>query len=306
MPSPNVKPKERLGLGLGTVQFGFDYGVTNSHGKPSDNSVLDILSDALSHGVGIIDTAPGYGSAEERLGVLLPQNHGSRIVTKTIARPQLTRFSAEDAKIVRDGFFASLNKLQQESVYGLLVHLGTDLLLPGADRLVETLMALRDGGHVKKVGVSIYDADELDGILEKFEPEIVQLPLSIADQRLLKSGHLAGLKSRGIEIHLRSVFLQGVLLAEPATLPAFMQAYVPQLEKIRAACPTASPLEICLAFVRQISEVDCVVAGAAAFEEWRSIRRTFECSRELSFDFNSLAICDPQFLNPSNWPTAAS
>ena len=293
-------------LGLGTAQFGSAYGITNSHGRLSGTTVRNIISDALAHQVGIIDTAPGYGSAEERLGAFLPHTHDSRIVTKTIARPKLTQFGAEDAKILRDGFFASLNKLRQDSVYGLLVHLGSDLLLPGAEYLVETLMMLRDGNCVKKIGVSIYDANELDGILKNFEPDIVQLPLSVADQRLLKSGHVAELKRRGIEIHLRSVFLQGVLLVEPATLPAHMRVYAAQLEKIRNACPTATPLEICLGFVRQVSEADNIIIGVAAFEEWRSIRRIFENPRDLLLDFDSLAICDPEFLNPSNWPKEVS
>ena len=222
-------------LGLGTVQFGIDYGVTNKNGVPSDATVVKILSDALKNKIGIIDTAPAYGNAEWRLGNLLPDNRDCQIVTKTAVRPKLNRFGRDDAELVHRAFLDSLQRLQRDHVYGLLVHLGTDLLLQGGERLVETLFALRAAGLVKKVGVSIYNAEELDRILEVFTPEFVQLPLSIADQRLLKSGHLAKLKRLGVEIHVRSVFLQGVLLAEPATLPDFLRTSTPQFERIRTA-----------------------------------------------------------------------
>ena len=178
-------------LGLGTAQFGHDYGVTNKNGRPIDAVVANILSDALKNEIGVIDTAPAYGDAETRLGELLPQNYECPIVTKTVVNSQLTRLDKDDVKNVRDRFLMSLRNLRRDAVYGLLVHLGSDVLLPGGERLIETLVALRDNGFVQKVGVSIYTADELDGILKIFTPEIVQLPLNIADQRLLQSGHLA-------------------------------------------------------------------------------------------------------------------
>jgi len=306
MPKADASEVERPRLGLGTVQFGIDYGVTNRNGKPSDAAVAHILSDALKHGVGVIDTAPVYGDAELRLGKLLPANIDCPIVTKTASRPQLTQVTKEDAAFTYDRFLHSLKDLNRETVYGLLVHLGTEILLPGGERLLETLAAIRDAGLATKIGVSVYDAEELDGILRLFVPEIVQLPLSIADQRLLQSGHIAKLKALGVEIHVRSAFLQGVLLADPTTLPPFMNKYVPKLEKIRTAHDDATPLEICLAFMRQIPEVDCVIAGAATLNEWESIRSTHSQCRDLELHFASMAIEEPQFLNPSNWPKGAN
>ncbi|MEE2996017.1 MAG: aldo/keto reductase, partial [Pseudomonadota bacterium] len=189
--------------------------MTNKNGKPSDTTVSRIVADALEGEVGLIDTAPVYGDAESRLGALLPDDGDCAIVTKTVSRRHSTQFGKEDSRIVRDGFTASLDRLRRDAIYGLLVHAGSDLLEPGGERLVDTLREFQEAGLVQKIGVSIYDAEELDRILNVFKPEIVQLPLSVADQRLQQSGHLAVLKALGVEIHARSVFLQGVLLAEP-------------------------------------------------------------------------------------------
>ena len=146
-----------------------------------------------------------------------------RIVTKTAVGPKPAVFGQEDTDTIRAAFFTSLDRLRQDRVYGLLIHHGSDLLIPGGERLIELLSSLKRGGQVEKVGVSIYSGDELDGVLEKFVPDIVQLPLNIADQRLRNSGHLAKLDGLGVEIHVRSV-LQGVLLAAPDSLPAYKAA----------------------------------------------------------------------------------
>jgi aryl-alcohol dehydrogenase-like predicted oxidoreductase len=302
MPPIDALPVTRSQLGLGTVQFGLDYGIANANGKPSDATVVEILSDALEHEAGIIDTAPAYGDSEARLGGLLPEGADCRIVTKTAVQPNLSAFQQDDADIVRTTFLASLKRLRQDTVYGLLLHHGTDVLLPGGECLIDTLVALKDAGLVQKIGVSIYTADELDGILDVFVPEIVQLPLSVADQRLLRSGHLAKLKKLGVEIHVRSVFLQGLLLAAPEALPDFMRPFAQKLAKIETASAEAGPLATCLGFASQVPEVDCVVAGAATADEWRGIRSAFEQSQEIKMDFADLAIEDPDILHPGNWP----
>ena len=302
MPPVDALPGIESQLGLGTVQFGLDYGIANANGKPSDATVAEILAESLQHAGGIIDTAPAYGDAETRLGSLLPESADCRIISKTAARSNLRSFEQSDAEVVRTTFLASLQRLRREAVYGLLVHHGTDVLLPGGERLIDTLVALRGARLVRKIGVSIYTADELDGILDVFVPEIVQLPLSVADQRLLKSGHLAKLKKLGVEIHVRSVFLQGLLLAEPKALPDFMQSVARQFARIATASTKAGPLATCLGFARQVPEVDCVIAGATTAGEWRGIQSAFEGSQKIEMDFAALAIENPDLLHPGKWP----
>ena len=101
------------------------------------------------------------------------------------------------------------------NVYGLLAHHADDLLVPGGRRVFEEMQRLLEEGLVRKIGVSVYSGQQIDSILELYTPDIVQLPLNLFDQRLLESGHLEKLKRRGVEIHARSVFLQGLLLIEP-------------------------------------------------------------------------------------------
>src|SRR5471032_3381131 len=70
-------------LGIGTVQFGTVYGITNLRGQVDRASVLEILRLAREAGVSLLDTAAMYGQAEEVLGDLAEVTHGYSIVTKT-------------------------------------------------------------------------------------------------------------------------------------------------------------------------------------------------------------------------------
>ena len=70
-------------LGLGSAQFGLDYGVTNLRGQTTPADVAELLRIAGHAGVRVIDTAPAYGSSEETIGACLPSEHHFRIVTKT-------------------------------------------------------------------------------------------------------------------------------------------------------------------------------------------------------------------------------
>ena len=169
-------------LGLGTVQFGQDYGISNRHGRPAVDEVAAILRVAADGGVDLLDTAHAYGDAEEILGELAVETAPFRVVTKTPA----ARVSAiGDAEVgrVRGGFSDSLARLQRTSLFGLLLHRAADLALPGGERLAETLVRLREEGKVAKVGVSVYSPADLDRVIRVFRPDLVQLPFSVLEAR---------------------------------------------------------------------------------------------------------------------------
>ena len=112
-------------LGLGTVQFGTDYGLTSVDGQVRPKEVKKILSYANSKGINLLDTAASYGNSEEILGGLI--NSEFKVVTKTRHFDSLTITNNEVSLLNKD-FHNSLNKLKQEKIYGLLVHNADDLL----------------------------------------------------------------------------------------------------------------------------------------------------------------------------------
>src|SRR5579871_1659519 len=291
-------------IGLGTAQFGAPYGISNRLGRPTSGDIHEMLDLAWLSGVGVLDTAAAYGEAERAVGEAAGYLKAFNIVTKTlpIADPIISRVHA---RRVAERFMQSLEALHQPSVHALLIHHGELLQRPGAELVVEELQRLRDHGFVSKIGVSVYDAAELEAAFEVFPFDIVQLPLSVADQRLRDSGHLAWLKCRGVEIHVRSVFLQGLLLMAPGALPGPLLPVAPALDKFERSCRDAgcSALAACLKFVLSVPEVDCMLVGANNASELTEILSTCQSIDEGPIDFAALAFPDTRFLNPAHWAT---
>lgn len=274
-----------MNLGLGTAQFGSDYGVTNTRGQIPAAQVEDILRFAAANGVRVLDTAAAYGESEAVLGRTLWQGHPFRIVTKIAPRAE-----------ARESLLRSLEKLRQGSVYALLVHRASDL----TREVVEDLLDLKRQGLVSRIGASFYDASEISRSRAVMAPEIVQVPVSIADQRLIRDGTLARLRSEGVEIHARSVFLQGLLLADAERMP-------PALRPIEAYAKAAgiSRLALTLGFVAQIPEVEVALVGITGLHDLQAIVAAARVALG-RHDLSGLAVNDEILLNPSRWPKAAA
>ena len=196
-------------LGLGAVQFGCDYGISNKNGQVSLDEIIKILEYAKENGIDTIDTANLYGNSEEVLGQFNLDDF--KVVTKTV-KVDKNLNCHENIKYFKDAFFQSQKKLGNIRLHGLLFHESTDLLGDYSEHLWDLLSSFKNKEYVNKIGVSVYTPDILCKILEKFDIDIVQLPLNILDQRFVPL--LGKLKEKNIEIHTRSTFLQGLLLME--------------------------------------------------------------------------------------------
>lgn len=288
-------------LGIGTAQFGMDYGVSNTGGKTLPDEVDRILRIAAEAGVRDLDTAAVYGESETVLGERLPVGHGFRIVTKT--SPDYYPAGRECASM-EQALDASLARLRQNKVYGLLVHRAPDLLGEEGESRYEKLSALKEDGKVEKIGVSVYSGEEIDALTERFRLDLIQVPISVLDQRLLASGRLARLVAAGIEVHARSVFLQGLLLMPLERIPAYFEPIKPLLTRYHRTVREQgfSLLEAALGFVKRLTEVNVLVVGASTARQLQACISAYRYAKP--FDGASFACFDPEMVNPSRWPVS--
>lgn len=294
-------------IGLGTAQFGLDYGISNPLGKPPVAEVKRILDDAAKNGVHVIDTASLYGDSERVLGQCMDEHHPFHIITKT---PQFNkpRLDVEDAEQLKGAFHESLARLKQSSLYGLLVHSADDLLAQNGTALWEAMNDIKKEGLVEKIGASVYSARQIDAILEKFSIDLIQLPVNVLDQRLIGSGHLERLKKRGIEVHARSAFLQGLLLMDPSDLPDYfspVRLHLQQYHRFIGA-RNVSPLKSALDFVLNLEKVDTVIIGVARSAQLEEILHACVDATEMTADdYRNFAWSDEEILYPSRWKVPA-
>jgi len=272
-------------LGLGTVQFGQAYGVSNTRGQVTLDDARAILARAARDGVTLLDTAANYGEAESVLAAL--DTAPFRIVTKTIhARHGV------DAVVARARQSAQALKADT-----LLVHAAADL---SDTALWPALQTLKAEGVFRRIGISTYVADDPAALAGRFRPDVMQLPFSVLDQRLLKDGTLARLRDLGVEVHARSVFLQGLLFL--GTLPPKLRHVAPDLGAIKARIARAgsTPLAAALGFVLSRPEIAIALVGVTSPGELDEILAASKLPPP-ALDWDSLALDDETVLTPSLW-----
>ncbi len=287
-------------LGLGTVQFGLPYGISNKSGQVSPTEVSRILRSASANSMQILDTAACYGNSEAVLGASLGPEHGFSIVTKTLPL-KADPVRLDDVLKVEAAFDNSLRNLGQSSVYGLLVHHSADLLSPGGCRLYEALLRWRDQGRTRKIGVSVYDKNEIDRLFEQYSFDLIQLPLNVFDQRLVQDGTLQRLHNAGVEIHVRSAFLQGLLLMPTAALPPNFEVFKSHHAAYFASLAKAgvSPLMGALGYFRNLPEVSAVLIGV---QNCGQLEECISAVRDMPhLNYGEFAVDDSLILDPRKW-----
>jgi len=286
-------------LGLGTVQFGLDYGISNTRGKVSLAEARVILTEADRAGVGLLDTAAAYGEAESVLGGLRPESDAFTVVTKTLRL-------AEGLDAVLAGIERSRKRLRRKNLDTILVHAASDLTRPEGAALWERLRNLQAAEAIARIGFSAYHGDNIAELAERFRPDVVQVAASFLDQRLVRNSTLVRLKELEIEVHARSIFLQGLIFLHPDRLPSTLMPITPHLAMVRVLLAEVglSPLAAALAWALAQEEIDRIVVGVTSLVELREILAAASGATTTGVDWAALALDDPVALDPSRWQGA--
>lgn len=288
-------------LVLGTAQFGLDYGITNARGRVPEGETAQLLEQAWAGGVRLLDTARAYGDIEQVLGSLLPASgHLWRVVTKTMPLHS-ERVDGACVAAVDAAFAESLNRLGQSQVDALLVHHAQDLLTPGGDALYVWLKEQKDRGLARRVGASVYDGQEIAALLDRFELDVIQLPSSVADQRLLLDGSVARLHAGGVEIHVRSLFLQGLLIAPAAFAAERFDAQARWLADFHRECASrgVTPHQACLGYFRHHPQFSAAVVGVSNPGELAELLASWNGAPPM--DWSGWAVDNTAFTDPRLW-----
>lgn len=282
-------------LALGTVQFGLFYGVANQTGQISRDDATTILDHAWTMGLDTLDTAIAYGESEQRLGEIGVGRW--RIISKLPAMPE----SCPDISgWVRKSVSDSLERLKVNRLCGLLLHRPQQLLGEKGYALYKVLDDLKQLGVVGKIGISIYDPQELEALISSYRFDLVQAPFNVLDRRLKTSNWLTKLKQAGTEVHARSVFLQGLMLMNATNRPARFQKWQPLWDRWHEWLieRELSPLQACLGFVLAHAEIDRVLVGVDTLAQLQEVLSTVKVSPNPPVELNCE---DADLINPSRW-----
>ena len=287
-------------LALGTAQFGSNYGIANQEGQIKFSNVNKILKLAKGSNIDLIDTAISYGDAEKIIGDTGIVDF--KFISKLPALPKdclnINSWTEEQVK-------SSLIRLGVQSLYGLLLHKSENLLGNKGKKLINALKRIKLSGLVKKIGVSIYDPSECEEIMSLARIDIIQAPLNIIHRRLVNSGWLSRLHSEQIEIHTRSVFLQGLLLMPRYKIPKNFNKWHGVFDEwsLKLKKNNLSATEVCLSYPLSLPEVNRVIVGVDSVSQLNEIINKSN-SKPSQIDWSFMVSNDQMLINPNNWPNS--
>jgi aryl-alcohol dehydrogenase-like predicted oxidoreductase len=277
---------------LGTVQFGLEYGISNTKGVATDNELQKIIAHCSAHKIDTFDTASAYGNAEKRLGAFLPKD--ALVIGK---------FIGTNNKQIRAELSTSLNHLKTTRLHGYLAHRVNDIIQQPT--IWDSIEELKNENQIINTGISIYNPSEFKQIIELgIQPDIVQLPFNLLDHRMLET--ISYCAKHEIEVHVRSVFLQGLFFLNPSYLPKHLELFREPLLKILALAKenNTSLLQLALQFVLNNTFVSKVIIGVQSVKQLDEIidaSSTSFINKNLSDQILDIHMADNSMLLPQNW-----
>lgn len=285
-------------LGLSAAQFGLG-GSPSPRSRPPEVEARDILNIAARGQLSVLDASGVYGRAEQILGDLVPPPSSFRLTLNSVRADRGPDFVEQEAR-------ASLRRLAVERADAIVVPSVGELFGPHGMALWDRLQALKGQGLFARIGIAVHASDDPCGVARRFKPDLVQAPASLLDQRLLADGSLARIAGMGIEVQLRSVFLNGLLFLPPDRVPATLKGAAGRLSRVRRmiAEGRSDPLQAALGFALSRPEATAVLVSPTTAAELSAIIAA-AASPPPDLDWDEMALDDPVALDSgSSWAAA--
>ncbi len=284
-------------LGLSASQFGLDQPVSG-RGRSPQAEAREILNIAARAQLPVLDVSHVFGHAETQLGQVLPRPMPFRL---TIAAARCERgpdFVEAEAR-------SALARLGVSCAYAIIITSASDLFGPQGGAVWARLQSLRDQGLFERVGIAAHVTDDPVGLARRFRPDLMQAPASLLDQRLLADGSLARIADMGVEVQLRSIFLNGLLFLPPDRVPGPAKGAAGRLSRVRRmiAEGRSDPLQAALGFALSRREASAVLVGVTSASELSAVIAAAS-SPPPDLDWDDMAIDDPVALDPHRWAAA--
>ena len=284
---------------LGTVQLGLDYGINNQSGKPSLNTSFEILNKAYENGIRILDTAEAYGNSQEVIGRFQKEHPLKRfnIITKLAANASIKKDE------ILNHILKNCQVLNTDTLYGYMFH--DYKCFKKNINLFDEILVGKNKGIIDKVGISLYTNNEIEDIVSNFsEFDFIQIPFNLLDNQSKRRSLLEKARNRGIEVHIRSVFLQGLFFKDIKLLPEKLiplRPYLKALEGIKQD-QTIDTETLALQYVLQKEYIDYVLIGVDSSTQLsnniKNCKKTVNIPHQMIDDIN---VIEEDLLNPSNW-----
>lgn len=292
-------------IGLGSVQFGINYGFTK---KKSQEEVDDILQSAINNNINLIDTAREYGDSEEKIGSFISENKNEFIIATKLKKipdqPDLNFNIMKD--LIYKSVEESMNNLRLQKIHLLQLHQTNKYILQNAD-FWKIIKQLKEEKIIGAFGVSVYDTEETKFLINHYNKvvDFVQVPFNIFDRRFTELEDI--FLKYSIGVISRSTFLKGIIPCSLNKIPVGLEKIVPYKIRLNQLADELSMdvEEIALLFVYSNHFITSTILGVDSSKELKENIKIMNKYKETIFTnqkFNQLSITDEKLIDPRKWP----
>ena len=278
---------------IGSANFNQFYGLKKNN--ISNREIELLIKLAKRHGINKIDTSPSYKGSEKIIGKCAQK--GFKINTKIPKIPNIK--ISEVRKWTNQTIKKSFTNLKVKKINSIIIQNPSILLSKKGIIIYKILRELKTKKKISKIGISIYNLDKLSLILKKFKIDLVQTQLNIFDRRLLQSGWIEKLTKKNIEIQVRSIFLQGLLLEQSSKLPDRLKKYKSYWEKLEnwKKKNKMSSLETCISIINKYPKINSLVIGFNNLNQFKEFIRIKNSKKKVPY----FKIKNQNIINPIRW-----
>jgi aryl-alcohol dehydrogenase-like predicted oxidoreductase len=283
---------------LGTVQFGLNYGINNTAGKPSKENIKSILDSAYNSGIKLLDTAEAYGDSQNKIGEYHNNSTNKfNVITKFSSNTE--GFSLNIIERVHN----NLKILDVDKLHCYMFH-SFDDFNKYFEKYRKDLLILKRDGIINNIGVSLYSNDELESVLKFDEITLIQLPFNLLDNNNKRGDILKKAKAKGIEIHTRSAFLQGLFFMNTSKLTIRIKPLGSYLNSLNDLCDEYYKMnDLALNYVCNNKNIDKVLIGVDNVHQLASnlLSEKKMIQKKIIKQIEAVDVKETELLNPSNW-----
>ncbi len=283
------KNKFKKKLVLGTANFTQKYGADLT--QVSQNEIKKIFHIAKKNKIYDFDTAEAYLKNKK---IYKKIDKKFQFISKIKPCAKWVSLEFCQKKIEEQ-----LKIFDRKNFKTILFHNTKILFHKDGTKIFRNLQKLKEKKFFKQIGISVYNTNDLNYLTNKYDFNVVQCPYNILDKRILNTGWFDKLKNMGIETHVRSIFLQGLLVNKLFYKKKYFKKWnffflkwFKDLEN-----KGISPIDYCLNDVLKY-DFDKIIIGINNSQNFREIINFKTISKN---DMINLNINDTKLIDPRNW-----
>ena len=286
-------------LSIGTAQFGEDYGISNNRKGIPNNEIKEIFDVCHDQKISIFDSALLYKNSIKKIKINILKKNKFEIICKVLIKDKNKK------KSFYSNVHFGINQLKGQKT-SILVHDSNEFLLLSKinqKKIINFLENLKLENKIHRYGFSVYNLKEAIFLMKNYNFNILQVPINIFNHEFINKKFIKLIKLKKIELHVRSIFLQGIIFLNKILIKKKLKVLPSKINKFLLDFKNdEEKIYQCLHFIKQLKFVDKIIVGVSSKNELLQILKIYNMKFKKIKFIKNYKILEKKYINPAMWP----